>query len=398
MSVESDAHFLQEAYLAALSAVGNSDPNPAVGAVVVSASGVILARGSTQRAGFAHAERDALAQLGDADLSGATLYVTLEPCCHHGRTPPCVDAIIERKLKRVVIAERDFAAEVQGRSVQLLQEHGVDVTLRDTAAYADAAWLTTGPFFLARKENRPRITLKWAQTRDGFLAPDSGPSGAISGPTAAFVTAALRSTHKFTLATPGAVRADHPRLTVRFSENSSELKNIGLTPNLETLLLKQPALQQNLRLPDQTGVKPPFRGLLAPALNPIERGELYQQQGAIDKNFRFFPFQSELWRHDFAAAMTALLKEILALGYNSILVEAGPVFSALLLEHDLVDALAVYRARTKTGAALWGNGGRGNAVSLALAAAENPPAPAGFEPMEHAVFAEDEFFFYRRKR
>ncbi len=123
---ELDIRLLREAYYEALKATGNSDPNPAVGAIVADESGNILSRGSTQRAGFAHAERMAL-QAEDVDFTGQTLYVTLEPCCHHGRTPPCTDIIREKKIARVVIGERDFAAEVMGKSVELLRQSSISV-------------------------------------------------------------------------------------------------------------------------------------------------------------------------------------------------------------------------------------------------------------------------------
>lgn len=383
-----------EAYRAALAAVGNSDPNPAVGAVVVSDNGAVIARGATQRAGHAHAERFALSQIPDSDLSKATLYVTLEPCCHHGRTPPCIDAILERRIKRVVIAERDFAAEVMGRSVRLLEEQGVDVSLMDGTAFVEEAWLTTGPFFFARKHNRPRITLKWAQTSDGAVAPQSGPSGKISGTDAAFITAALRHYHKFTLATPGAVAQDKPRLSVRFESEPPALQGAGLPAFFLELLLKQPGMTREMAVPEQTAIKPAFRGFLAKPLNPIERGEIYEMQRSIDKNFRFFPYVSEIWRADFGNALRNLLSEILAQGFNSVLVEAGPEFSELLLQHQLVDALAIYRSREKTAVGLWGHPGRSNSVSLTLAADGNV---AGFKQMASASLDTDDFYFLKRR-
>ncbi len=388
MSADKDTDFTREAYRAALPAIGNSDPNPAVGAVIVSASGEIIARGTTQRAGYAHAERHALNQIPDADLSGATLYVTLEPCCHHGRTPPCVDAIIERKLKRVVIAERDFAAEVMGRSVQILKDHGVDVSLLEPAAFVTEAWFTTGPFFFAREHQRPRITLKWAQTHDGALAPATGPSGAISGKETAFITAALRNYHKFTLATPGVVAADKPRLNVRFDSAVPDLRHTNLSFFFQTMLLSQPALA------GATQIKPAARGFLAAAMNALQRGEFHNMQTSIDTNFKVFAFLPEVWKADFPRAMHTLLREILDSGFNSILIEAGPGFSELLLQHDFVDAAAIYRSRHKTAADLWGKPGRGNSFSAAIGSG----TPQGYQLMEEAELGEDDFFFYRRHR
>jgi pyrimidine deaminase RibD-like protein/riboflavin biosynthesis pyrimidine reductase len=394
VTADSDAQFIREAYRAAVAAVGNSDPNPAVGAVVVSSAGEILARGATQRTGHAHAERHALNLIPGTDLSAATLYVTLEPCCHHGRTPPCVDIILERKLKRVVIAERDFAAEVMGRSVQMLEGHKVDVSLLEPAAFATEAWLTTGPFFFARKHKRPRITLKWAQTSDGALGPATGPSGPISGKTAASVTAALRSFHKLTLATPGVIAADKPRLNVRFDSTVPDLEHTGLSDFFQKLLLAQREIAAGGSAPEGTQVKPATRGFLAAAMNPLQRGEFYHHQSGIDSNFKVFAYLPEVWRGDFPGAMQSLLSEILDSGYNNILVEAGPGFSELLLQHDFADAVAVYRSQNKTATDLWGKPGRGNSFSHAMSSG----APRGFQLMEQANLGEDDFFFYRRTR
>lgn len=361
------AQLMREAYRSAAYAAGNSDPNPAVGAVIASESGVILSRGHTQRAGFAHAERHALAQLPEIDLSAATMYVTLEPCCHHGRTPPCVDAILERKIRRVVIAERDLAAEVMGRSVAILSEKGVDVILSEPATFAPEAWHTTGPFFFSRKHARPRITLKWAQTRDGALAPESGPSGPISGTFAAFMTAALRSIHKLTMATPGTVRLDQPKLTVRFGELPG-LSGTGLSEFFQHLLLAQYSLATTAHTADE----------LRTAIKPAAQ-EFLSSPASFHDNFR--------------TAMEAKLSEIMEAGFNSVLIEAGPIFSELLLAHGFVDAIVVYRSKNKTAAGLWGKAGRSNSASRSLAAGDSL---SNFTVIERADLEDDDFLYLRR--
>lgn len=387
MSLTDDARQMRAAFKAAIPAIGNSDPNPAVGAVIVSGQGEILGSGATQRAGFPHAERFALQKLAGIDLGHAALYVTLEPCCHHGRTPPCVDIILERKIRRVIIAERDFAAEVMGRSVALLRAQGVDVSLAEPDTFEKEAWFTTGPFFFTRNNLRPRTTLKWAETSDGALAPTTGPSGAISGATAAYVTAALRSFHKYTLATPGAVAADKPRLNLRFPQSAPDLSTSGLSEFFRELLQAQPGIAAKKESSD-TQVKNPHRGFLAGPMNPVERAEFHQLQTSIDSNFTAFPFLTAAWHGDFHGEMTKVLKTILERGYNNILIEAGPVFSGLLLEQGFADAVAIYRSKTKTAAALWGTAGKNNRFK---------DIEADFHLSEYADLGEDEFFFYRRK-
>lgn len=358
---------MQAAYAEALHAVGNADPNPAVGAIVVSEAGEILSRGFTHRAGHAHAERHALDQLPGADLSRATLYVTLEPCCHHGRTPPCVDAILDRKIRRVVIAERDFAAEVAGRSVAILEGHGVAVTVLDSAQFGEEGWLTTGPFFFSRQNHRPRITLKWAQTKDGSIAPLSGTSGQISGKIAAYITAGLRSYHKLTLATPGTVRSDKPRLTVRF-DGSAPGELTGLTPVFRNLLGCQ-----EMQPPESIQFKPPMQVFL----------------GGTAAGY----YDSKAWHQDFRGELQKLLQGILREGFNQVLIEAGPTFSELMIGHGFADAIAVYRSHEKTAQQLWGNRGRGNRLSAELSGDDALP---GYRLLEHARFEEDDFLFYAR--
>jgi len=378
-----DAALVRLAYAEALWATGNSDPNPAVGAIIAAHDGTILARGFTQRAGFAHAERAALQSIATVDLASATLYVTLEPCCHQGRTPPCTDIILERKVGRVVIGQRDYANEVMGRSVDLLRAQGVDVLLCDTNLYEREAWFTTGPFFFTRKHKRPRLMLKWAQTSDGAIAPQAGPSGAISGTSAAYITAALRSYAKLTAASPATVKIDKPKLTVRFGENKPSLDASGLTPYFQNLV----EVQQRIATTENTdieAVRPPEQLFLTAS----DMDSLDTEQMAPDA-----------WRNDFAATMQKIFARILAQGFNSVLLEAGPIFSELLFAHDLVDALAVYRSKNKTSTMLWNAAGRGNTVSRALADARASAPPLdGFELLEFGDLGDDDFLLYRRMR
>lgn len=346
---------MQRAYLAAARACGNSDPNPAVGALLVNAEGAVLAEGSTRRAGFQHAERDLLEQLAGADLSLCTLYVTLEPCCHHGRTPPCTDAIIAAGVRRVIIAERDFGAEVMGQSMQILHDVGVDVGLLESSAMSSERWFTSGPFFHSRKYSRPRVILKWAQTADGALAPSTGPSGAISGFAASVITATLRSCLKYTLASAGTAVVDQPKLTVRFPENLNGFKPDGLSDFFQALIRAQ--MQHSID--DGTRYKPNANGYM-------RRGENFDER----------------------------TKEIHEAGFNSLLLEAGPTYSEKILTDAKADALVIYRSKNKTSEALWGNPGRGNTVSRQFLAETN--TIAGFHLLEFADLGEDEFFLFAR--
>lgn len=190
--------------------LGSTWPNPAVGCVVV-ASGRIVGRGWTQAGGRPHAEVRALAQAGDA-ARGATAYVTLEPCAHHGQTPPCAGALIAAGVARVVTALQDPDPRVSGRGHAMLREAGIAVTEGVEAQAARAAHLG----FLTRvTEGRPMVTLKLATTLDGRIATARGESRWITGPQARRAVHALRLSHDAVMVGAGTQRADDPDLTVR---------------------------------------------------------------------------------------------------------------------------------------------------------------------------------------
>lgn len=190
--------------------LGRVWPNPAVGCVIVQ-GGRILGRGWTQEGGRPHAETVALAQAGAA-ARGATAYVSLEPCSHHGRTPPCADALVSAGIARVVSALEDPDPRVAGRGHARLRAAGIEVTTGVMAA--EAAALQAG--FLSRiRLGRPMVTLKLATSFDGRIATASGESRWITGPEARHLVHAMRARHDAVLVGGGTLRADDPMLTVR---------------------------------------------------------------------------------------------------------------------------------------------------------------------------------------
>src|ERR671913_2236057 len=158
---------------------GRTSPNPMVGAVVVR-DGEVLGEGFHAAHGEAHAEREALAACGDADTAGATMYVSLEPCCHEGRTPPCTDAILSAGIARVVIASDDPTPKAAGRGPGILRDEGVKVDLVD-GDIADAARMLNQPFLKHARTGRPLVIFKFAMTLDGKVATRTGDSQWISG-------------------------------------------------------------------------------------------------------------------------------------------------------------------------------------------------------------------------
>nr|WP_172296142.1 bifunctional diaminohydroxyphosphoribosylaminopyrimidine deaminase/5-amino-6-(5-phosphoribosylamino)uracil reductase RibD [Pseudoruegeria sp. HB172150] len=190
--------------------LGNVWPNPAVGCVLVNEKRVV-GRGWTQPGGRPHAEVVALAQAGDA-ARGATAYVTLEPCSHHGKTPPCTNALIAAGVARVVVALQDPDPRVNGGGLAALRRAGVSVATG--VMEAEAVRLQRG--FLSRVERgRPMVTLKLASSLDGRIATATGESRWITGPGARRRVHALRATYDAVLVGGGTARADDPELTVR---------------------------------------------------------------------------------------------------------------------------------------------------------------------------------------
>jgi len=190
--------------------MGRTWPNPAVGCVIV-AQGRIVGRGWTAPGGRPHAETRALQQAGEA-ARGATAYVTLEPCAHHGQTPPCADALIAAGIARVVAPLADVDPRIAGRGFARLRAAGIDVT---TNILTDDAARDHAGFFLRLTQGRPLVTLKLASSFDGRIATASGESQWITGPQARRYVHALRSRHDAVMVGAGTARADDPSLNVR---------------------------------------------------------------------------------------------------------------------------------------------------------------------------------------
>jgi diaminohydroxyphosphoribosylaminopyrimidine deaminase/5-amino-6-(5-phosphoribosylamino)uracil reductase len=191
---------------------GQTSPNPMVGAVIVK-DGRVIGEGSTQPPGEAHAERMALAAC-EEDPSGATLYVSLEPCAHHGRTPPCTDAILEAGIARVVIASDDPTAKAAGRGPGILRDGGVEVVWVD-GEVAETARLLNQPFRKHARTGRPLVVFKSAMTLDGKVATVTGDSQWISGEASRARAHRWRAESDAVAVGIGTALFDDPRLTAR---------------------------------------------------------------------------------------------------------------------------------------------------------------------------------------
>jgi diaminohydroxyphosphoribosylaminopyrimidine deaminase/5-amino-6-(5-phosphoribosylamino)uracil reductase len=250
---------MAEAIAEAEKALGRTHPNPAVGAVIVK-GGRVIARGHHARAGAPHAEVAALKQ-AKAAAKGATLYTTLEPCNHFGRTPPCSEAILSAGVKRVVFASSDPNPLVNGRGVKRLQKAGVDVVAHVLEQEADAL---NRPFFKAMRTGLPWVTLKVAVTLDGKLATKSGDSKWVTGPLAREKVHALRSQADAILVGAGTVRRDDPQLTARIAGGRNPVRVVlGRVPKGAQVLDKQ---ARTLVFDRRTKLKPVLEQLVREGL------------------------------------------------------------------------------------------------------------------------------------
>ena len=202
---------MQHALALAERGLGSVEPNPAVGAVIVDDDLNLLGAGYHQRFGGPHAEVHAIADAGER-ARGATLYVTLEPCAHYGKTPPCADAVIAAGLKRVIIAMRDPAPHTAGRGVEKLRQAGIEV---EVGLLETDAMRLTAPFVTLITQRRPYVHAKWAMTLDGRMASRTGHSQWISNEKSRAVVHTLRGRMDGILVGVGTVLADDPQLTAR---------------------------------------------------------------------------------------------------------------------------------------------------------------------------------------
>ena len=214
--MEINTLFMRRALQLARGGALDASPNPMVGAVIVGPDGRVIGEGWHRRCGEGHAEVNAIASVSDpALLTDSTMYVTLEPCSHYGKTPPCADLIISRGIPRVVVGCLDPFPEVAGRGIEKLRAAGVEVV---TGVLEKECRRLNEKFIIAHTLGRPFITVKWAESADGFI------DGPISSPLTAAAVHRLRATHDAILVGSGTAIADRPSLTTRFYAGRSPLR------------------------------------------------------------------------------------------------------------------------------------------------------------------------------
>jgi diaminohydroxyphosphoribosylaminopyrimidine deaminase/5-amino-6-(5-phosphoribosylamino)uracil reductase len=305
-------------------ALGDVAPNPAVGCVIVSQDGHVAGRGWTHLGGRPHAETVALTQAQDS-AAGGTAYVTLEPCAHLGRTPPCAGALIGAGIKRVVAAIEDPDPRVKGKGFAVLRRAGVDVLVG--VLEAEAAELNAG-FFLRINADRPLVTLKIAQSRDGKTIPPPGASRWITGDESRRFAHLLRSQHDAILVGLGTAIADDPELTCRL-------------PGLENRSPVRIVLDTHLRLPATAKLVRTAREIPTLVFTAVGGGDDLRALGVevlrVMRDERGRP------------ALGAVLGVLAGRGYTRLLVEGGASIWSQFLHEGLADRLEIFTAPIKVG-------------------------------------------------
>jgi len=319
-----DAHMMAIALRMAERGLGNTAPNPSVGAVIANeTTGEIIARATTARHGRPHAETIAIARAGDK-ARGATIYVTLEPCSHYGQTGPCADAIVEAGLKRAVIAIEDPDPRVAGRGLDQLRAAGIEV-LRGVGA--PEAHLITRGHIVRITERRPLTTLKLALDREGGIARGSGSAPVwVTGEAARAHGALLRAHTDAILVGSATVRDDDPELTCRL-------------PGLFDRSPVRVVLSQSLDVPPgaklvRTAANVPTWIVTDGSCDPRRRGEI-EQAGV--KIIEAEVVGGRLW-------LPAVMEALVARGMTRLLVEGGPTVWRAFADAALVDEVVLYMA------------------------------------------------------
>lgn len=305
--------YMQQAIQLAKSADGQTGVNPLVGAVLVK-DGRVVGLGAHLKAGEPHAEVHAIKMAGAAAY-GATLYVTLEPCSHHGKTPPCADLIVESGVKRVVIAMKDPNPLVAGKGIMRLKSAGVEV---EVGLLEEEARALNPAFLRALETKRPYVILKTATSLDGKVSLDSGESQWVTSSEARRDVHELRAKTDAILTGIGTVLADNPALTVRLAHETRQPKRV--------------VLDRDLRLPLASTLARTAEDI--PVLLFTSSDDREKREQARAMGIELFDYTS----------LGNVLETLYANGVGRLLIEAGPTLVTSLLDGGHVDEWVAYQS------------------------------------------------------
>ncbi len=310
--------FMQIALDEAIKGCGWVNPNPMVGAVIVK-DGEIIGKGYHERYGRPHAERNAIAASSE-NVSGSTLYVTLEPCCHYGKTPPCTDAIIENGISTVVIGSVDPNQKVAGKGIKILQDHGINVVV---GVLEEKCIDINEVFFHYIQSGKPFLSMKYAMTIDGKIATSSGKSKWITDETARAHTHALRHRYSAIMVGIGTVLQDDPLLTCRLPDCRNPIRII---------------CDSNLRIPENSQIvktAAEIETYIATVAPDIEKANRLKEKGV-----RIIHTDQK----DGRVNLTQLMDFLGENKIDSVLLEGGAGLHAAALKSGIVNKAYVYIA------------------------------------------------------
>jgi len=331
--LQEDERYMRRSLRLARRGMGKVSPNPMVGAIIVR-SGEVIAEGYHHRFGSDHAEIKAIKKAWGG-IEGATLYVNLEPCCHWGKTPPCVDAVIREGIKRVVIGTLDPNPLVNGKGVEILERHGITVEI---GVLEEAARRLNEVYFKYIVTGLPFTTLKYAQSLDGRIATAKGDSHWISSERSRRFAHRLRSQHDAIMVGIGTVLIDNPLLTVRWVKGKNPLRivldsQLRILPSAHVLSAEEDTVIATTDLCDRRKIE-----------EIKKRGkEVLVTQRSKDGRVELRP----------------LMKSLAERGISSILVEGGREVITSLLKERLVDRMVIITAPLITGKGVEGIGDLG---------------------------------------
>lgn len=321
-----DRRFMQLALALGRRGLGNTWPNPAVGAVIVK-DGVVVARGWTAPGGRPHAETEALKRAGRA-ARGATIYVTLEPCSHQGKTPPCADAIIRAGIVRVVSALNDPNPKVGGQGISRLREAGIAV---ETGVEAEVAQRTNIGHVRRMTQGRPHIMLKLAVSADGKAGAAGRRPVAITGPEARERVFQMRAMSDALLVGVGTVLSDDPALTCRL-------------PGMMERSPVRVVLDARLRIPISSGVVATAHETPTWIFGDPKASAMAEEVLSA-KGVQVVRAEAEDGRFD----LQHVTKVLADRGITRLMVEGGPTVAASFVKADLIDEFALFRAPVEIG-------------------------------------------------
>lgn len=313
-----DRDYMERAIELAKKGTGWTSPNPLVGAVIVK-DGRIIGEGYHARYGELHAERNAIASLREP-AEGATIYVTLEPCCHYGKTPPCTEAILEQKIGRVVIGSRDPNPKVAGKGAAILREAGIAVEEDFMREECDRL---NPVFFHYITTKTPYVVMKYAMTADGKIATKTGASKWITGPSSREEVHRMRHRYMGIMAGIGTVLADDPLLNTRFENGKSPIRII---------------CDSHLRIPTQSQIC--LSAVQNRTIVACGEGNYEKEKQLTDMGMEVVHFPDENGQVD----LKALMAYLGAQGIDSILLEGGGTLNGAALQAGVVQKIMSFIA------------------------------------------------------